>query len=73
MRRLHNTQSFGTPDTEMKRSAPSPGSSAKGKKRPRPAVPEYHLSPMRTDRNGEVSWPAPKDQLEGARRFIKEW
>ncbi|RGP76699.1 dhh family [Fusarium longipes] len=35
-------------------------------------LPEYHETPSRRDDNGEIIWPAPKDQIEAARNFIRE-
>ncbi|KAI1326907.1 DHH family protein [Xylariaceae sp. FL0255] len=55
----------------MKRSAPT-GLAAKAKKKPRAEVPEYHLTPSLRDESGEIIWPAPKAQIEGARNFILE-
>lgn len=58
----------------MKRSTPSSGTKAAPKaKRPRVEVPEYHLTPSMRDEDGEVIWPAPRDQIENARSMIREW
>ncbi|KAI0469574.1 DHH family protein [Xylaria cf. heliscus] len=57
----------------MKRSASSVSKTASKAKRQRPSVPEYHLTPSLRDETGEVIWPAPKDQIEIAQRFILEW
>ncbi|KAJ4264502.1 hypothetical protein NW762_005702 [Fusarium torreyae] len=35
-------------------------------------VPEYHLTPSRSDKDGEIIWPAPSDQVEAARSFIRD-
>ncbi|KAL0262683.1 hypothetical protein SLS55_001653 [Diplodia seriata] len=59
----------------MKRSAPGSGSKAaapRTKKKARPEVPEYHLTPSRKDDAGEIIWPAPKEQIEQAKSFILE-
>ncbi|KAK3935456.1 hypothetical protein QBC46DRAFT_323358 [Diplogelasinospora grovesii] len=56
----------------MKRSAPSPAESSRSSKKPRPTIPEYHLTPSTRDASGEIIWPAPKDQMESARQFILE-
>lgn len=56
----------------MKRPAPSAKGAPRAKK-PRPEVPAYHLTPSVRDDAGGIVWPAPKDQLEGARAFIMEW
>ena len=57
--------------SKMKRSAPKAGTPKA--KRPRPEVPEYHLSPSVRTLDGEIVWPAPSDQIEKARNFILEW
>lgn len=36
-------------------------------------LPEYHETPSKRDKDGEIIWPAPKDQMEAARNFIREW
>ncbi|KAI9162959.1 hypothetical protein HJFPF1_04554 [Paramyrothecium foliicola] len=54
----------------MKRAAPSAGP-AKAKK-PRPEVPDYHLTPSVRTEAGEIVWPAPSDQIAAAREFILE-
>ncbi|GKU05495.1 unnamed protein product [Fusarium langsethiae] len=35
-------------------------------------IPEYHETPSKKDKDGEIIWPAPKDQMEAARKFIRE-
>ncbi|KAG8672434.1 hypothetical protein FPOAC2_05822 [Fusarium poae] len=35
-------------------------------------LPEYHETPSKRDKDGEIIWPAPKDQIEAARNFIRE-
>ncbi|KAK6711585.1 hypothetical protein SNK05_006013 [Fusarium graminearum] len=35
-------------------------------------LPEYHETPSKRDKDGEIIWPAPKDQMEAARNFIRE-
>jgi ATPase subunit of ABC transporter with duplicated ATPase domains len=40
---------------------------------PTAKLPEYHETPSRRDKDGEIIWPAPKDQMEAARNFIREW
>ncbi|KAH9908501.1 DHH phosphoesterase [Xylariomycetidae sp. FL2044] len=59
----------------MKRSASSSVSgsrTSRAAKKPRPEVPEYHSTPSRRDENGEAIWPAPRRQIDGARKFILE-
>ncbi|KAJ9642000.1 hypothetical protein H2199_005215 [Coniosporium tulheliwenetii] len=55
----------------MKRSATTPKAAPKAKK-PRPEVPDYHLTPSLRDDDGKIIWPAPKDKMEEARRVIAE-
>lgn len=57
----------------MKRKESPSATSSPAKKRARPEVPEYHLTPSKKDENGEIVWPAPKDQMERAREIIMEW
>lgn len=47
------------------------GPPAKAKK-PRPEVPEYHLSPMVKESDGTDQWPAPSDQIRLAKDMILE-
>ncbi|KAI8628200.1 DHH family protein [Xylariaceae sp. FL1651] len=56
----------------MSRDASSALKATSRVKRPRPEVPEYHLTPSSRDDSGDVIWPAPKDQIENARKFIRE-
>ncbi|KAI0161060.1 DHH phosphoesterase [Hypoxylon sp. FL1284] len=57
---------------EMKRSASSTAKAAPRAKKPRPEIPEYHLTPSLRDESGEAIWPAPNAQIELARKFILE-
>ncbi|KAI1208422.1 DHH phosphoesterase [Annulohypoxylon truncatum] len=57
---------------EMKRSASSIPKTTPRAKKPRPEVPEYHLTPSIRDESGEIVWPAPREQIERARDFIRE-
>ncbi|KAK1986930.1 DHH family protein [Colletotrichum cereale] len=41
-------------------------------KKPKPAVPEYHLTPSVRGEDGGIVWPAPDDKMEAARAFIRE-
>ncbi|KAK6957542.1 hypothetical protein Daesc_000329 [Daldinia eschscholtzii] len=55
----------------MKRSASTVSKTTSRAKKPRPEIPEYHLTPsVRDEETGEIIWPAPKDQIERARNFI---
>jgi len=54
----------------MKRKQDQPGSQRPAKKA-RPEVPEYHLTPSVKDEDGDIIWPAPKDQMSRARDIIK--
>ncbi|KAF6824578.1 single-stranded-dna-specific exonuclease [Colletotrichum plurivorum] len=57
----------------MKRSAATAGLTGnKTTKKPRPAVPEYHLTPSIRDTDGGIVWPAPQDKIDAARGFIRE-
>ncbi|GAW10804.1 hypothetical protein ANO14919_001390 [Xylariales sp. No.14919] len=56
----------------MKRSASSVSKTTSKPKQQRPQLPEYHLTPSLRDESGEVIWPAPRDQIERARSFIRE-
>lgn len=66
----HSTRYFA-----MKRTATAASltSGAKSTKKPRPAVPEYHLTPSVRNEDGSIVWPAPEDKMEAARSFIREW
>lgn len=57
----------------MKRKAPSSSSSARAPKKPREKEPDYHATPSLRDDDGEIIWPAPKDQMQRARDIILEW
>ncbi|OTA94338.1 hypothetical protein M434DRAFT_394886 [Hypoxylon sp. CO27-5] len=61
-----------THQIEMKRSASSISKASPRAKKPRPSVPEYHLTPSIRDESGEIVWPAPKAQIERARNLILE-
>ena len=54
----------------MKRKASSTPS--KPVKRPRPEVPQYHSAKPARDADGEIVWPAPKEQITAATEFIVE-
>ncbi|KAI0541546.1 DHH family protein [Xylaria digitata] len=56
----------------MKRSVSSVSKTASRAKRQRPQIPEYHLTPSLRNESGEAIWPAPKDQIERAQKFIRE-
>lgn len=56
----------------MKRSASSVSKATPRAKKPRPEVPEYHLTPSIRDESGEIVWPAPRAQIQRAREFILE-
>jgi len=56
----------------MKRAASSSAGAPKAKK-PREEEPAYHATPSVKDEKGEIIWPAPKDDMENARRIIREW
>ncbi|KAL0942062.1 single-stranded-dna-specific exonuclease [Colletotrichum truncatum] len=58
----------------MKRTATAASltSGARGTKKPRPAVPEYHLTFSVKGEDGTIVWPAPQDKMDAARNFIRE-
>lgn len=68
-----STANASSTTASMKRSAPSPTKPGPKAKKPRPEVPEYHSTPSMKDETGDIIWPAPSAQIEGARKFIKEW
>ena len=66
-----SAQSYGI--TIMKRAASTTSKETTRAKKLRADVPEYHLTPSLRDESGEIIWPAPSAQIEGARKFILEW
>ncbi|UNI24702.1 hypothetical protein JDV02_010429 [Purpureocillium takamizusanense] len=57
----------------MKRQASSAAAASPSRsKKPRPQVPDYHLTPSRKNDDGSAIWPAPEDEIERARDFIVE-
>jgi hypothetical protein len=56
----------------IKRKAKKQSSSPRAKK-PKIEIPEYHLTSSRRDKDGEIVWPAPNEQIERAREIIREW
>ncbi|KAH7031552.1 DHH family protein [Microdochium trichocladiopsis] len=56
----------------MKRAATSGPVGSKKAKKPRPEVPEYHLTPSIKDAAGNDIWPAPQAQIDRAREIIRE-
>lgn len=57
----------------MKRKTPGSTTQNKPAKKPREKEPEYHLTPSVKDEDGDIIWPAPKDQMQRARDIILEW
>jgi hypothetical protein len=43
------------------------------RKKAKVQVPEYHLAAQQQTAAGEVVWPAPQDEIDAARAFIREW
>jgi len=41
--------------------------------KPKPNELPYHLTPPVKDEDGDIIWPAPKDQMQGARDIILAW
>jgi len=50
-----------------------PSSDKSPAKKARPDIPEYHTTPSIKEEDGSIQWPAPKDQIENARKIILEW
>jgi len=57
----------------MKRKAPTSSTPTKASKKPREKEPDYHATPSLRDQDGDIVWPAPKDQMQRARDIILEW
>jgi hypothetical protein len=62
----------------MNRSATSARLSESSPKKYRAGKPispetDYHLARPQRDRCGKIIWPAPKDQIQEAKDFIREW
>ncbi|KAK5136243.1 hypothetical protein LTR08_003850 [Meristemomyces frigidus] len=55
----------------MKRKA-APTTAKSPAKKARPEVPEYHLTPSVKEEDGSIQWPAPRVQMERARKIIIE-
>lgn len=72
IRRLTRSRTFPIFRIEMKRNASSISKVSPRAKKPRPEVPEYHLTPSKRDESGEIIWPAPREKIEFARNFILE-
>lgn len=58
-------------NAKMKRSAPASKDKQRTKKA-KPEVPEYHLTPSLTDESGNIIWPAPRSQIDRAKKFIQD-
>ena len=65
--------SIGKQKPSIMKRKEGPGKGASPAKKARPEVPEYHLTPTVKNEEGEAIWPAPRDQIETARRTIREW
>lgn len=59
------------PSTMKRKKSPVKGNSPA--KKAKPDVPDYHLTPTVKEEDGSIQWPAPKEQIEGARRMIIVW
>ncbi|KAK5171786.1 uncharacterized protein LTR77_003422 [Saxophila tyrrhenica] len=55
----------------MKRSNP-PTNAEPASKKPRPTVPDYHLTPSVKEQDGSIQWPAPSSQIKIVQEFILE-
>lgn len=58
--------------SEMKRKE-APSKEKSPAKKAKTVVPEYHATPSIKEEDGSIQWPAPKDQMENARKIILEW
>jgi hypothetical protein len=68
-RRLHASAFTMSPSKRKHEEETSPPKS----KRPKVEIPAYHLAQSRQDENGEIVWPARREQIERAQTIIKEW
>jgi hypothetical protein len=57
---------------KMKRKQ-APSSDKSPAKKAKPDIPEYHATPPIKEEDGSIQWPAPRDQIENARKIILEW
>jgi hypothetical protein len=57
---------------KMKRKQ-APSSDKSTAKKAKPDIPEYHATPSTKEEDGSIQWPAPKDQIDNARKIILEW
>ena len=69
VRQFHSSNKMlSRPKRKAEQSVSSPKSN-----KPKIVIPEYHLTSSRQDNHGNIIWPAPKDQIERARKIIVEW
>ena len=71
---IRSIASQPTPETPKMKRKQAPSSDLKSPaKKAKPDVPEYHATPSIKEEDGSIQWPAPKDQIENARKIILEW
>jgi hypothetical protein len=58
--------------TSAKRKATTSTTTPKTKKK-KVEIPEYHLATSRKSDDGDIVWPARREQMERAREIIREW
>jgi hypothetical protein len=51
----------------------APSSDKSPAKKAKSDIPEYHATPSIKEEDGSIQWPAPRDQIENARKIILEW
>ena len=66
-------RSAATAELKSKTTSPKKSRSSKASPEPGDKLPEYHETPSRRDKDGEIIWPAPNEQMQAAREFIREW
>ena len=66
-------RSAATVELKTKTTSPKKSRSSKASPEPGEKLPEYHETPSRRDKDGEIIWPAPNEQMQAAREFIREW
>lgn len=72
LRELHAPRRLCGLPLEMKRKE-APTTTKSPAKKPRPEVPDYHLTPSVKEDDGSIQWPAPRAQMGRAREIIVEW
>jgi hypothetical protein len=70
---IQSLASQSTPKAPKMKRKQAPSSDKSPAKRAKPDIPEYHATPSIKEEDGSIQWPAPKDQIEHARKIILEW